>query len=108
MLSNERPIMKHLAAQSSVKADYNNTGLCTVVTLLNDFDINQLYSCLVMNISGSSVRQRAESYDTGRIPGRLAKNIARQVFQGIHFLQNSGVGHGGKSCRAILKDVGLI
>lgn len=91
--------MKHLAAQPFVKADSENTDLRRVVTLLDDFDIDASYSCLVMNISGSSVRQRAESYDSGHIPGRIAKDIARQVFQGIRFLHKSGVGHGGKPRR---------
>lgn len=69
--------------------------------MLDDFTIvgpNGKDNCLVLELLGPSVPDVIESYyQDERLPAALAKSIARQASQGVAFLNQNGIGHGGKS-----------
>lgn len=57
---------------------------------------NGMHPCLVLEVLGCSVKDRAERFRDGRYPGHVARRIATQALQGLEFLHQQGVAHGGK------------
>ena len=71
-----------------------------VVQLLDDFDLagpNGSHKCLVQEILGPNIPDVIDScFSDGRLPGRLAKTIAKQSLAGLNYLHQRNIGHGGK------------
>lgn len=67
--------------------------------LLDNFKLNSpngCHQCLVYEILGSNVPDTIEEhFPSGRLPGKLAKAIAKQSLLGLDALHQIGIGHGG-------------
>lgn len=66
--------------------------------LLDDFDMkspNGLHKCLVCELLGLNISEATETHFSGRLPGKLAKAIAKQVLLGLDTLHQQNIGHGG-------------
>jgi serine/threonine-protein kinase SRPK3 len=70
-----------------------------VVQLLDDFDLtgpNGFHKCLVYELLGPNIPDVIDAYFSGgRLPGRLAKIIAKQTLAGLNDLHQRNIGHGG-------------
>lgn len=72
----------------------------TAFAMLEDeFSIGASHHGLVMQAMASSVQEQMEDYAEGRLPGRIARKVARQMFHGLDCLHKAGVGHGGEDAR---------
>lgn len=73
-----------------------------VVRLLDDFDLagpNGTHKCLVFELLGPSIPETVDvHFPDGRLPGKLAKTIAKQALIGLDTLHQHNIGHGGRSC----------
>lgn len=57
---------------------------------------NGTHHCLVFELLGRSVPNMIDThFSDGRLPGRLAKAIAKQVVSRPEFLHQEKIGHGG-------------
>lgn len=64
---------------------------------------NGSHDCLVLELLGPSVSNLLEEHFHGeRLPGKLAKSIARQALLGLDLLHQQRIGHGGKLVSARL------
>ena len=70
-----------------------------VVQLLDNFDLtglNGFHKCLVYELLGPNVPDIIDAYFSGgRLPGRLAKIIAKQTLAGLNDLHQRNIGYGG-------------
>ncbi|PGH01513.1 hypothetical protein GX51_05200 [Blastomyces parvus] len=71
------------------------------VHMLDDFDLkgpNGSHKCLVYELLGSNIPDTIDAhFADGRLPGKLAKVIAKQCLIGLDDLHQQKIGHGGKS-----------
>jgi serine/threonine-protein kinase SRPK3 len=71
------------------------------VQMLDDFDLNGpngSHKCLVYELLGPNVLGTIHAhFPDGRLPGKLAKGIAKQCLIGLDSLHQRKIGHGGKS-----------
>ncbi|KJX98771.1 protein kinase [Zymoseptoria brevis] len=78
-------------------------------SLLDDFSLtgpNGVHHCLVLDIVGTSVQDVVENrFNMTRLPGRLARQIAKQVVRGVNCLHDHGIGHGDLHVHNIALDV---
>lgn len=78
-----------------------------VVQLLDDFDLtgpNGLHKCLVYELLGPNIPDVIDAHFAGgRLPGRLAKIIAKQSLAGLHDLHQRNIGHGGTAINSLGK-----
>ncbi|BCR88234.1 serine/threonine-protein kinase [Aspergillus chevalieri] len=69
-----------------------------VMHVVDDFDLegpNGTHRCLVFELLGPSVPDMIDArFSDGRLPGKLAKTIAKQVVSGLEFLHQEKIGHG--------------
>ena len=69
--------------------------------MVDDFHVegpNGTHHCLVFEVLGPSVPDTKDArFSDGRLPGKLAKTIAKQVLSGLEFLHQEKIGHGGES-----------
>lgn len=57
---------------------------------------NGTHHCLVFELLGPSVPDMIdERFSDGRLPGKLAKTIAKQAVSGVEFLHRENIAHGG-------------
>lgn len=64
---------------------------------------NGSHDCLVLELLGSSVSDLVEKrFLDVRLPGKLAKSIARQALLGVNLLHQQRIAHGGKLVSAHL------
>lgn len=70
-----------------------------VVQLLDDFDLmgpNGFHKCLVYELLGPNIPDVVDAhFSGGRLPGKLAKIIAKQSLSGLNDLHQRNIGHGG-------------
>lgn len=70
-----------------------------VMHMLDNYDLkgpNGTHKCLVLELLGPSVPDTIDTYfPDGRLPGKLAKGIARQALLGLDTLHQHNIGHGG-------------
>ncbi|KAJ5683648.1 hypothetical protein N7462_006813 [Penicillium macrosclerotiorum] len=70
-----------------------------VVQLLDDFDLmgpNGFHKCLVYELLGPNIPDVVDAhFSSGRLPGKLAKIIAKQSLSGLNNLHQRKIGHGG-------------
>lgn len=89
----EAQIMKKLAA--------SHPSPQHVMCMLDDFNLegpNGTHKCLVFELLGPSVPDIIEThFSDGRLPGNLAKDIAKQTLTGLDTLHQHNIGHGGRS-----------
>ena len=68
--------------------------------VVDDFDLegpNGTHRCLVFELLGPSVPNMIDThFSDGRLPGKLAKAIAKHVVYGLEFLHQEKIGHGGE------------
>ncbi|KAJ6125877.1 hypothetical protein N7471_010370 [Penicillium samsonianum] len=71
-----------------------------VVQLLDDFGLmgpNGFHKCLVYELLGPNIPDVVDAhFSGGRLPGKLAKIIAKQSLSGLNDLHQRNIGHGGK------------
>lgn len=71
------------------------------VHMLDDFDLigpNGSHKCLVYELLGPNIPDTIDAhFPEGRLPGKLAKVIAKQCLIGLDSLHQQNIGHGGKS-----------
>lgn len=69
--------------------------------MLDDFDLdgpNGSHKCLVYELLGPNVPDTIDAHiPVRRLPGKLAKAIAKQCLIGLDSLHQRKIGHGGKS-----------
>ncbi|ERF70296.1 hypothetical protein EPUS_06337 [Endocarpon pusillum Z07020] len=53
------------------------------------------HRCLVLELLGPNISLEAESYDSDRLPGRLAWEVTKQTTQALDYIHKSGIAHGG-------------
>lgn len=90
----ELQTMKELASHQS--------RLKHAVQMLDDFDLvgpNGVHKCIVYELLGPNVPDVIDAhFPGGRLPGRLAKVIAKQSLIGLDGLHQHNIGHGGNAC----------
>jgi serine/threonine protein kinase len=67
--------------------------------MLDHFDLkgpNGYHKCLVYELLGPNIPDTIDAHD-GRLPGKLAKVIAKQSLLGLDSLHQQNIGHGGRS-----------
>lgn len=68
--------------------------------MLDDFDLkgpNGFHKCIVYELLGPSIPDTIDAhFSNGRLPGKLAKLIAKQSLIGLHSLHQQNIGHGGR------------
>ncbi|KAJ6114186.1 protein kinase [Penicillium capsulatum] len=71
------------------------------VHLLDHFDLkgpNGSHKCLVYELLGPNIPDTIDAhFPDGRLPGKLAKAIAKQSLIGLDSLHQQNIGHGGRS-----------
>ncbi|KAJ5179378.1 protein kinase [Penicillium capsulatum] len=71
------------------------------VHLLDHFDLkgpNGSHTCLVYELLGPNIPDTIDAhFPDGRLPGKLAKAIAKQSLIGLDSLHQQDIGHGGRS-----------
>ncbi|OAX80213.1 hypothetical protein ACJ72_05460 [Emergomyces africanus] len=71
------------------------------VHMLDDFDLkgpNGSHKCLVYELLGPNIPDIIDvHFPDGRLPGKLAKVIAKQSLIGLDSLHQQNIGHGGRS-----------
>lgn len=90
----EATVLRAIAAKHSDQPAYQH-----LITMQNSFQIsgpNGTHECLVLELLGPSV---ADILDTPsgieRLPGTLAKTIAKQALLGLCFLHEQKIAHAG-------------
>jgi serine/threonine protein kinase len=77
-----------------------------VLRILDNFDEegpNGIHKCLVLELLGPSVSDTIDArFSDGRLPGNIAKSIAKQALWGLDTLHQQKIGHGGKSFQSPL------
>ena len=83
------------------KLAFRHPRLQHTVHLLDNFDLkgpNGSHNCLVYELLGCNIPDTIDAhFPTGRLPGRLAKIIAKQSLIGLDGLHQMNIAHGGKS-----------
>jgi len=68
------------------------------MTMTDSFHINGpngTHECLVLELLGPSVADYLDAHLMERLPGKLAKTIAKQALLGLCFLHERGIAHAG-------------
>jgi len=68
------------------------------MTMTDCFQIigpNGTHACLVLELLGPSVADYLDAHFTERLPGKLAKTIAKQALLGMCCLHERGIAHAG-------------
>lgn len=68
---------------------------------------NGTHECLVLELLGPSVSDVVDDrFVDNRLPGELAKKVARQALLGLDYLHQNGIGHGGNlyTTKSVLLD----
>lgn len=90
-IGQELDILKKLAFRQPLKH---------TVHLLDDFDLkgpNGSHNCLVYELLGPNIPDTIDAYfPGGRLPGKLAKIIAKQSLIGLIDLHQMNIAHGGR------------
>jgi serine/threonine-protein kinase SRPK3 len=67
--------------------------------MLDSFQLsgpNGKHECIVLELLGPSIRDLLESCFGGeRLPGKVAKSVAKQTLLGLDYLHKRKIGHGG-------------
>ena len=57
---------------------------------------NGKHDCLVLELLGRHVQEFASCFKGSRLPGKLAKSVAKQVLLGLDCLHQRQIAHGGR------------
>jgi serine/threonine-protein kinase SRPK3 len=67
--------------------------------MLDNFQLsgpNGNHGCIVLELLGPSIRDLLEfRFDGERLPGKIAKSVAKQTHLGLDYLHKRNIGHGG-------------
>lgn len=87
-------VMRTIATSS-----LRHPGASCVMKMLDRFELdgpNGNHECLVLELLGPSVSDVMDDrFVDNRLPGELAKKVARQTLLGLDYLHQHGIGHGG-------------
>ena len=83
-------MLHHLRDSSIARANIEHPGWKKVVQLLDDFALGTSHLCLVLEVMGRSVQDRADYHPGGRLP-RTAREVLHQVVLGLNYLWKYGV-----------------
>ena len=76
--------------------------------LLDHFDIdgpNGKHKCLVLEFLGPSITDVLDMrFGDERLPGALARIVARQAVVGLAYLHKYDIGHGGRASAELMLD----
>lgn len=88
-------VMRAIAASSS-----QHPGAASVMKIIDNFTLNGpngTHQCMVLELLGPSISDVLDvRFADNRLPGALAKKVARQTLLGLDYLHQHGIGHGGK------------
>lgn len=91
----ELTVLRAIAAAQS-----DQPGYAHVMAMQDHFQLdgpNGIHNCLVLELLGPSVADLLDAYYCNeRLPGKLARNIAKQALLGLCYLHEQGIGHAGK------------
>lgn len=115
---------RYVAIKICVSENYSNRGhqeinalkspddTQHVVRMVDHFDIegpNGIHPCLVLEMLGPSVSDLVEErFADGRLPGSLAKGVARQAMMGLDALHRREIAHGGQYFSSCLTSLAYI
>lgn len=89
---------KVLRAIATIRSEHR--GCRHLVQMLDHFQLdgpNGTHSCVVLELLGPSVPDLLDArFRGGRLPGNLAKTIAKQALLGLDYLHEQKIGHGGE------------
>ena len=78
---------------------FEQPGSRHLMAMLDHFQLdgpNGTHDCLVLKLLGPSVLDLLDArFRDERIPGKLAKTIAKQALLGLDYLHQQEIGHGG-------------
>ncbi|KZF25835.1 kinase-like protein [Xylona heveae TC161] len=99
--SQESKVMEAINATGS-----GHPGFQHLLSMMNHFHLNGpngTHNCLVLELLGPSVAELVERrYSDERLPGALAKSIARQALLGLDCLHEHKIAHGDLHTRNLL------
>ncbi|CAG8933178.1 unnamed protein product [Penicillium salamii] len=75
------------------------------VRLLDVFELNGpngLHECVVYELLGPNIQDTIDTHFHGRLPGKLAKSIAKQSLIGLDHIHQHGIGHGDLHTRNLV------
>ncbi|CAG8374603.1 unnamed protein product [Penicillium salamii] len=76
-----------------------------MVYLLDVFELNGpngLHECVVYELLGPNVQDTIDTHFHGRLPGKVAKAIAKQSLIGLDHIHQHGIGHGDLHTRNLV------
>lgn len=97
----ELTILSVLAAAQS-----DHPGRQHLMTMQDGFQLhgpNEIHDCLVLEMLGPSVEEKGSHVGGGRLPGKVAKTIAKQALLGLSYLHEQCICHGGRSRSTIFR-----
>jgi serine/threonine-protein kinase SRPK3 len=94
--SREATVLRTIASAGS-----HHPGRAHLISMTDLFKLqgpNGSHHCFALDMMGPSVPDVLErKFGDQRLPGRLAKSIARQALLGLDYLHQQGIAHGGLS-----------
>lgn len=76
-----------------------------LMRMFDNFDLegpNGVHKCFVLELLGPSVPDMAERYSDYRLPGGIAKTIAKQAVSGLDTLHRQKIAHGGELLKLLV------
>ncbi|KAI0867389.1 kinase-like domain-containing protein [Hypoxylon argillaceum] len=100
-------VMRAIAASSS-----QHPGAASVMKIIDNFTLNGpngTHQCMVLELLGPSISDVLDvRFADNRLPGALAKKVARQTLLGLDYLHQHGIGHGDLHTRNIVFTLPLL
>ncbi|GAW26955.1 putative CMGC SRPK protein kinase [Rosellinia necatrix] len=94
-------VMRAIAASSS-----KHPGAASLMKIIDNFTLNGpngTHQCMVLERLGPSISDVLDvRFADNRLPGALAKKVARQTLLGLDYLHQHGIGHGDLHTRNIV------
>ena len=86
-----------MRAVAALRSD--QSGSTQLISMTDHFRLrgpNGVHECFVLEMTGPSVPDVIEhKFPDQRLPGRLAKSVAKQALLGLDCLHQQGIAHGG-------------
>ena len=92
-------ISNQVKSLQPLKGDTQHPGHVHTIELLDNFTHvgpNGIHQCLVCEVLGPSIERRFNAYENSKLPGRVAKEICKQIVQGVSYMHSKGVVHGSE------------
>lgn len=82
-----------------------------LMRMFDHFDLegpNGIHKCFSLELLGPSVPDMAERYRDNRLPGGVAKAIAKQALSGLDALHQQKIAHGGELLALLMLEEALL